>query len=145
MRAWRQSDASPFNFFDAHDLNTARDGSLELSIKSQLSVRLKNTKVFVSLVGEKTRYLRKFVLWEIEQAVNRDIPIVVVNLNKKRAIDFGLCPASLRDELAVHIPYNSKILQYALENWPDSHAQYRKARETGPHHFRTGTYTSLGI
>ena len=28
MRAWKQNDYTDFNFFDAHDINTARDTSL---------------------------------------------------------------------------------------------------------------------
>lgn len=40
MRAWKQSDKSDFNFFDAHDLNTARDTSTEETIKRRLSARV---------------------------------------------------------------------------------------------------------
>ena len=47
--------------------------------------RLKNTKIFVLLVGEKTKYLYKYVKWEIEQALSLNLPIIVVNLNGKRA------------------------------------------------------------
>ena len=66
MKAWKQNDnVSFFNFYDAHDLNTARDSSLETSIKRQLKERLRNTKTFVVLIGESTRYLYKFVRWEM--------------------------------------------------------------------------------
>ena len=69
MQAWKQNDGIAFNFYNAHDLNTARDSSQEASIKAQLSERMRNTSVFVLLVGERTRYLQKFVRWEIEQAI----------------------------------------------------------------------------
>jgi len=38
---WKQSDRSTFNFYDAdaHDLNTARDATLEAPIKEQLVVQ----------------------------------------------------------------------------------------------------------
>lgn len=36
MKAWKQNDNTEFNFYDAHDLNSARDTSLEQSIKNQL-------------------------------------------------------------------------------------------------------------
>ena len=29
MQAWKQNDRTAFNFFDAHDINTARDTSTE--------------------------------------------------------------------------------------------------------------------
>jgi hypothetical protein len=40
MRAWKQNDHTPFNFYDAHDLTQARDTSIEESIKRSLSKRL---------------------------------------------------------------------------------------------------------
>ena len=46
MKAWKQNDNTDFNFYDAHELNSARDTSLEQSIKNQLRERLKNTKLF---------------------------------------------------------------------------------------------------
>ena len=60
-----------------------------------------NSKVFVLLVGEKTRFLYRFVRWEIELAIKKDLPIIVVNLNNKRTIDRSLCPAIARDTLAI--------------------------------------------
>ena len=80
MLAWKQSDHSSFNFYNAHDVTSARDSSTELSIKSSLQERLRETKVFVLLVGNSTKYLYKFVRWEIEQALRRSLPIICVNL-----------------------------------------------------------------
>lgn len=71
MRAWRQNDYTPFDFYDAHDINNIYDKS-EASIKAGLQERFRNTKVFVLLVGEHTKYLYKYVRWEIEQAIKRD-------------------------------------------------------------------------
>ena len=61
MQAWKQHDGITFNFNDAHDLNSARNSSQEASIKAQLAERMRNSKVFVLLVGERTKYLTKFV------------------------------------------------------------------------------------
>ena len=36
MQAWKQSDNTDFCFYDAHDLNNARDTSQEESIKNNL-------------------------------------------------------------------------------------------------------------
>src|SRR5699024_5676730 len=93
MKAWRQTDNTTFNFYDAHDINYARDTSLESSIKRQLRIRMDNTKVFVLLIGEKTRYLRKFVKWEIETALRLNLPIIAVNLNGQKKSDI-FCPSS---------------------------------------------------
>ena len=110
MKAWKQSDRSTFNFVDAHDINTILDASEE-SIKAGLQERFRGTKVFVLLVGESTKHLYKYVRWEIEQAIKRDLPRIVVNLNEARARDDNKCPAIIRDELAIHISFNPKILE----------------------------------
>ena len=81
LKAWNANDNVDFTFYDAHFINTARDTSLEASIKSQLRIRLQNTKVLILLIGEHTRYLYKFVRWELETALRMDIPIIAVNLN----------------------------------------------------------------
>ena len=145
MRAWKQSDRSSFNFFDAHDINTALDTSLEATIKYRLAERLSNARVVVSLIGERTRYLYKFVRWELEQAVKRDIPIIGVNLSGKRALDADRCPAVIRDELVMHIGFKAAILQYALENWPQQYRSLRSQGRTGPYYYRQEIYTQLGL
>ena len=55
MTAWKAHDGNSFNFHNAHDLNQARDTSLEESIKRQLRERLANSKLFILLIGEKTK------------------------------------------------------------------------------------------
>ncbi len=145
MCAWKQNDNIEFSFYDAHDLNSARDTSTEASIKRQLRERLKNSKVFILLVGEKTRYLYRFVRWEIEQAIDLNLPIIAVNVNGNRQKDDERCPPVLADQLAIHVSFNASILQHALENWPASHEAYRKEGKSGSYHYKTEVYTRLGL
>lgn len=144
MQAWKQSDRSTFNFHDAHDLNTIRDAS-EASIKAGLQERFRNTKVFVMLIGDHTRYLYKFVRWEIEQALKRDLPIIAVNLNGHREQDSDRCPPILRDELAIYISFNTKIMEHALDHWPNSHAAKKREGTTGPFHYKSTVYQGLSL
>jgi hypothetical protein len=145
MCAWKQNDGINFDFYNAHDMNYARDTSTEESIKRQLKERLNNTKVFIVLIGEKTRYLQKFVRWEMEQALSMDLPIIAVNLNGFRGQDSERCPPVIRDKLAIHISFNAAIMQYALENWPDSHYRYTREGKTEPFHYTQETYSRLGL
>lgn len=145
MQAWRQNDSIPFNFYDAHDINSARDSSQEASIKSQLAERMRNSKLFILLVGERTQYLTKFVQWEIEQAVSRALPIIVVNLNGRHSIDEARCPKTARETLAIHISFNAAVMQYALDHWPESHANYLKQGLSGPYYFRDEVYKGLSL
>lgn len=146
MKAWKQSDNTNFNFYDAHELNTAYDSSKEESIKKQLREQLLNTKMFVILLGEHTKYLTKFVKWEMEQAKSLNLPIIVVNLNKKEDVDFDRYPKStLGDYLTINIPFNSKIMQYALENWEEQFNTHKKNGDTGAYKYKESVYEKLGI
>lgn len=142
MKAWKQNDNVEFNFYDAHDVNNNYDKS-EDSIKQSLMERFRNSKAFVLLVGEHTKYLHKYVGWEIEQAIKRELPIIVVNLNGKRSIDEYRCPVKIRDQLAVHISFNARILQYALETWPEYIQNYPNSK--GPHSYKESAYIDLGL
>mgnify|MGYP000606112784 CR=1 FL=1 len=46
-----------------------------------------NSKVFVLLIGESTKNLTKFVKWEIELAIKKELPIICVNLNGKNYLN----------------------------------------------------------
>ena len=145
MRAWKQNDHTNFNFFDAHDINTARDTSSELTIKRKLRDRLTNAKVFVSLIGAHTRYLYKFVRWELEQGLDLGLPMIGVNLNGKRWQDLDRCPPVIRDALVVYVSFQTAILQHALESWPTEHHQLSRNRVTGPHYYKDEVYQRLPI
>lgn len=144
MCAWKQNDGVNFNFYDAHDINNNYDKSEE-SIKAALMERFRNSKVFILLVGNHTKYLYRFVRWEIEQAIKRELPIIVVNINGKRSCDQELCPAIVRDELAIHIPFKSNILQYALEHWPESYLKHKANGDKGPYYYKESVYEELGL
>jgi hypothetical protein len=135
MCAWKQSDGHNFNSYNAHDLNSARDTSTEESIKRQLRLRLNNSKVFVVLIGKQTRYLYKFVRWEMEQALALDMPIIAVNLNDLRQLDTDRCPPIIRDALAIHISFNMAIVQHALENWSRQHKIYQSQNINSPYYY----------
>jgi len=145
MQAWKQNDNTPFSFYDAHDLNIALDSSSEETIKRRLRERLRNSKVLVVLIGEQTRYLYRFVRWEIEQALIMDLPIIGVNLNGLRYQDSNLCPPILRNELAIYISFNAAIMQYSLENWPDLHQNLKYSGEKGPYYYKNEVYERVGI
>jgi len=145
MKAWKSHGGLEFNFHDAHDVNSARDESKEESIKAQLAERMRNSKIFVLLVGESTRYLTKFVRWEMEQALKRGLPIVVVNLNSARKRDDERCPPLLRDELAIHVSFNMKIIAHALDNWPASEQKHRENGDDGAYFYPEKVYEGLDL
>ena len=145
MTAWDASEKIDFNFYNAHDINKANDTSTTESIKSQLRERMANAKQMILLVGDNTKYLRRFVPWEIELARKKDIPIIVVNLNGKRRSDSALCPSAIGDEVyTMHVSFNAKIIKYALDNFAEVYHTY-KGQNTGAYYYEDSIYKSLGL
>lgn len=144
MTAWAKNDAFEFDFYNAHDLNTARDSSQEASIKRQLRERFANSKAFIILIGESTRYLTKFVKWEIETAISLGLPIIGVNLNGSREQD-DRCPPALKSALAIIVPFNEKIITYAMENWPADAAARARKGESGTFVYNDSVYKSFDL
>lgn len=145
LKAWKTNNKIDLDFYDAHDLTNARNSSLTESIKKQLRVRFDNSKIFLILVGKNTKWNRNYVSWEIKQAINLEIPIIVVNLNNEKKQCNDSCPVPLRDKLAIHIPFKSKILQYAIHNWPDSFKKHKNLGESADYFYMDWVYDSLSL
>lgn len=117
MTAWKENDKIDFDFHNAHDLNNLMKTSSEETIKRRLRERLNNTKSFILLVGEHTKNLTKFVRWEILTAIDKDIPIICVNLNGKKEMDNDLCPPIFKTHIALHVKFGMKPVKKALDLW----------------------------
>ena len=145
MQAWKSNRNIDFNFYNVHDINPNPRLTSEVSIKRQLQRRFADTKNFILLVGNQTRYLYRYVRWEIKRAIELDLPIIVVNLNRKKELDETLCPPIVRDELAMHISFHASIIKYALDNWPDQHKQEKRNNKIGDYYYPSKIYNNLGI
>lgn len=149
MRMWKENDNIAFDFNNAHDYNNIRHesenwaGTSPEQIKSKLRERMNNSKVFILLVGEKTKNLFQYVRWEIELALEMGLPIIVANINKKKDMDSVLCPPILKDKLAVHVAFGQKIIDLALNNWPTFHYQYLGEGKSGPYYYELKKYKEL--
>lgn len=144
MKGWKQNENIEFDFQDAHDLNVITDRAAEDTVKRKLRERFSAAKQVVVLIGEQTKNLYKFVRWEMEVAQDLDLPIVAVNLNKMRSYDADLCPAILCDKYVVHVSFNAKIIQYALDNFPDEYAR-RDPYAKGNRSYNENVYKRLGL
>ena len=108
---------------------------------------MENSKVFVLLVGNNTKNIRKpYVRYEIDHAINYyKIPIIVVNLNGLKKCDSNLCPPAVMDALSIHIPFGQKILQYAFDNWTSEHYTHVSKGENGAYYYKDSVYIDLGL
>jgi MTH538 TIR-like domain (DUF1863) len=144
MNGWKSNENMDFNFHDAHDIGPLTERASDDTIKARLRERLSNAKQAVVLVGENTKNLRKWVPWEIEISQKLDIPIIVSNLNGKRQMDPDRCPAGLRDWVAAHVSFKAKIIQHALDNFPDEYRRIQ-ASASGFRYYSDDVYKSLGL
>jgi hypothetical protein len=144
MKGWKTRDHIDFDFYDAHDLSPLTDRASEDRVRQVLRERLGNTKQAVVLVGESTRYLYRFVRWELEMCQILHIPMIVVNLNGHRQLDTERCPPLIQNDYAVHVDFKMKIIRFALDNFPDEYARQPQGA-TGSRHYSSEVYSSLGI
>jgi hypothetical protein len=137
MRGWSANKRIDFELLDAHDLdNMTSRARGEAYVKSKLRERMVKSKAFVLLVGESTKYLHKYVGWEVDLALDLNQPLIVANLNTKPKMDNERCPAKLRDVCAVHIPFKLAAIRHALDNWPASFRGLSAAEKAkGPRHY----------
>ncbi len=144
MRMWKANDNIEFDFHNAHELNTIRSWSTEDAKKQALRQRMLNAKLFVLLVGGKTRFQQTYVRWEIDQALKMDLPIIAVNLNGTRRLDSVRCPLILRSEIALHIPFNQSVMTHAMDKWPGEYAS-RKQLPKDWYFYEEPFYSSRGL
>jgi hypothetical protein len=144
LKGWNKSEHIAFDFYDAHDLRPLTDRASEETVRERLRQRFANSRQAIVLIGESTRYLYKFVRWEIETALKLGFPIIGVNLNGSRKYDAERCPPILRDEYVVHVSFQAKIIQYALDHFPAEYAK-RNPAAAGNRHYNDAVYTQLGL
>jgi hypothetical protein len=130
---WNYSNFWSLSFADAHEVTQARDTSLNCSIKSSLKKRLDISRIFVLIVGDKTKSLRSggcqlcknynshtkncargysvdyrsYIEFECEKAVRDNLKIIV--LYNSTIIDKNKCPDAVENS-------GNHVAMYYLEN-----------------------------
>ena len=120
LKKWNDSNYWGISFNDAHDLQQARDGSLNCSIKKSHQGRLDASKTFVLIVGANTKSVRSgscqycssynsythacaksysvdyrsYIEYECDIAIRDSIKIIV--LYNAATVDKSKCPDSIK-------------------------------------------------
>lgn len=144
MKGWNAQEHMEFDFNDAHDIKPLSDYAAEETVKQRLRERFSQAKQVIVLVGKNTKNLYKFVRWEIEVAQKLDLPIIAVNLNNKRQFDSDLCPPILDGKYVVHVSFQMKIVQYAMDNFPGEYVS-RDRSAGGNRHYNDEVYRKLNL
>jgi len=148
LRGWKANNRLDFDFEDAHGLDTMGPSARnEAYIKGKLFDRMSKADTVLVLIGQSTKNLYKYVRWELELALEFELPIIAVNLSDQRTIDREQYPATIRDECVVHVPFKMRIIQHALENWPPEFYSLndRRGQDCGPWHYVPSVYNRLGL
>lgn len=131
MKGWDKMKGRDFNFVNSHEkVRQIRVGSLPTTIERTLKERIKASKRFLLLVGEKTKFDDDFVPMEIEYAVKEcGLPIIVCFVNERNRITNytpalkALIPPSLKKLMensevkTIHIPFRQRIMSKALDDF----------------------------
>ena len=118
MIAWKRNEKFDFNFYDSHKLNNLQKTASDDQIKRKLRERMKNSKQVIVLVGEHTKNLYKFVRWEMKIAIDMDLPIIAVNLDKKNGSTAKTPPILREKSEFVSVPFEAKKVKHALDTFP---------------------------
>jgi len=153
MCAWRVNTKFEFDFYDAHDINVARDSSQAATINRRLRERLVNTKQVIMLIGDDTR--RKaanpntFVYYEARTILSLGLPIIFANVNRSRVSQTHRIPEILLEPYTMSTSFGPYILRYALDNFPNDFAENQRLSEINrkkkAYHYKESIYESLGL
>jgi len=156
MTAWNKNEKIDFNFYDAHDLNSALDTSKPETIKRRLRERLANAKQVILLVGDitKKKAAKKtsFIHYEVEVIKDLGIPVVLVNVNGSRKSESSRVPSALGDPLyTISVLFQPKIIKYALDNFPDAFKKNMskkdddESKKVGLYYYKGKVYEELDL
>lgn len=129
MRAWSAHPDDDFTIVNSHDKSSAvRDSSKKATLRASLLERLRNSKNFVLVIGETTRFDTDWVPFEIQKAVDLyGLPIIAVypdyDLINAPAELRALWPQALQSRIdrktvrAIHIPFKKAPIMDAINQF----------------------------
>ena len=130
---------------DNSNIEDTNNQSYFAQILSLISNKLTGIEAFIILVSENTRNLNNRMLFEVNRALEKDVPIIAVNTNGLRYIDEYNCPPAIKDKFVLHIANNPKVLTKAIEVWPNYYKEHKNDAIAGPSYFDDTIYKSLGL
>jgi len=145
IKKWKSEKYFNFDIKDTQEVyQTWVKTKNERNLKCNLRKLFQEAEQIIVLIGEKTKNLNTYMKCEIETALEIDVPIIGVNLNGKRCIDYCLCPSIMSNKYIIFIPFNKKIIQCALEHFPSEHKS-RPFQNNGPRLYNDLVYHHLGL
>ena len=133
LKGWNKMKNREFNIVNSHEkIRQIRGWSSEPTIVKTLKERMKASKRFMLLVGDKTRLDDDYIPFEIEYAVKEcGLPVIICFVNERNRLTTKtyrseldkLIPQSLKDLMknnevkTIHIPFRERIMSKALDDF----------------------------
>lgn len=133
LKGWNKMKNREFNIINSHEkIRQIRQGSTEPTIMRTLKERMKASKRFMLLVGDKTKLDDDYIPFEIEYAVKDcGLPIIICFVNEKSRLTNktyktmldSLLPKTLKDLIAknevksISIPFRERIMSKAFDDF----------------------------
>lgn len=142
---WKDKEGKAYDAFNLLKEAKRIDKDDDETLKAKMQEAMSGADFFAIVIGPKTKSFRKFTRWQIEYAINSGKPVVAMNLNGIRSVDFDRCPSFLKKNLSMHITAQNEIFEYALENWPASHQKKLALDDHKNYRYSNDVYESLGL
>lgn len=142
---WKDKNGKTYDAFNLLSEVKKIDKVDDETLKKSMQDAMSKADFFAIVIGPKTKSFRKFTRWQVEYAVNSGKPVVALNLNGIRSVDFDRCPTFLKKNLSMHITAQNEIFEYALENWPASHSGKFAKEDHKNYRYSNDVYESLGL
>lgn len=145
VQEWKKNNGEPFDFYDSIDLFKSIDKVPDEVLKTQIRERMDLGGVCVVLIHKTTKSFRRLIKWQVEHAVNSGMPVICINVNGIRSVDYDRIPTFLKKNLAIHIAFQAPILEYAINHWPNSHNEKIHKEDKKSYKYSEDVYNELGL
>lgn len=143
LKGFKQSDGSSFNFYDGCQFAKELDQVNDDVLKAKIQKNMDDADIVLVLLSKTLKSMRRFSKWQIEYAINKQMPIITMNNSRIRGIDYDICPTALKNHLSLIIPFDEKALSLACINWPKSAKEHYKNGDKLPQRYNKEVYDQL--
>ena len=120
------SAKNEYSFYDGIDYFKELDKTPDDVLKLKIQKNLERADIIVILLTKTLKSMRRFSKWQVEHAIKIGKPIIAINPNRIRSVDYDVCPTILKTHLSLHIPYDALAFDVAVRNWPESYYEHMK-------------------
>ncbi|MFA6661851.1 MAG: TIR domain-containing protein [Bacilli bacterium] len=143
LKDMRQTDDSQFNFIDSLSLSVQLNVLNDEELKLLLYKNMDEADIVLILLSKKVKSMRKFVKWQVEYAINQEMPIICINNSPLRSMDYSITPTKLKKRRSLFISYDSEVLELACMNWVQSNKKHSDMGENIPYCYDKAVYDEL--